>query len=701
VNEPALQYCTINNTFVGSGIDNNQGNTMTTNGDLELGDADVPLKSASINHEPKIELDTVHGNATDSSQDLASNLTSTVTPSHSLPRKRQQEREATMQTKWGSTSSTYRHLQLDGAPKKKGLHRSKEDLQAKLNAIQGKCTATSQDLPASNVAQSLPRKGLRRTPEERTAKRPAKSTSASTTAMHLRLDSAYKKRGGLRRTQDEIEAKLPSIRGKHVTSNDLSTSALSQSLPHMPGKGLHRTPEERETKMQALLGSTRSSSAARKDNGINGTPSSTRTTLDPPIWVNASDSLEEDQFQESSTIVADLNQGTHGRAGLVYPPANLLAVSQYLNSVENRTSGRTASSQLATRLPTSVLDMVPTTTGSNVGLVEARAVIEESTGHILQEAQQVDAYRLSISLENQAEKERKERQCRRIGYCLITGSLIVISLSLGIGLGLGKADTGNTAIVPSLSPSMTPSSVPSSAPTSYLDLLYDTLPDYTQKSLQNYSTPQWNAFDWLSNHQNISHLPEWRKKQLFAFATFFYAMQGPSWNKKIRNDWMDETKDECNWFSNQFGMFDLVTGQWNESANYSTCNTNGELRHLALQDLQLSGLEPSIPPEIVFLSSLESIYLSECNITTSLHHFLPSELYQMTNLITLSVSSNGFTGVIPSKLGLLINLSVLILWDNGLKGKLPLAELCCLIHPLPFFSSITHFQGVCQVNLGC
>jgi hypothetical protein len=381
--------------------------------------------------------------------------------------------------------------------------------------------------------------------------------------------------------------------------------------------------------------------------------------------------LDEEQSQESSTIESDLNQDNDSYDEWLSTPAAMPAASQYLNSDLNPTLGGTPLSPITTTLPVNAMDMELATIASNVGLVEARAVTEESTLTILQEAQEVDAYQLSKSLQKQAEKdlkELKERQCHRIGYCLIAGSLIVISLSLGTGLGLRKVDTN----AQSLSLSMAPSSVPSSAPTSYLGLLYDDLPIFTQLSLQNYSTPQWSAFDWLSNHQNISNLPEWRKKQLFALATFFYAMQGPSWNKKIRNDWMDETNDECNWFSSLlFGVFDPVTRQWSETANYSSCNTNGEMEVLAFQYLQLAGLEPSIPPEIILLSSLASISLYQSNITASLHHFLPSELYQMTNLTTLHVSSNSVVGEIPSELGLLTSLTILSLSDNALHGKLP------------------------------
>jgi hypothetical protein len=89
---------------------------------------------------------------------------------------------------------------------------------------------------------------------------------------------------------------------------------------------------------------------------------------------------------------------------------------------------------------------------------------------------------------------------------------------------------------------------------------------------------------------------------------------------------MDETKEECNWFSSLFGVFDPLTEQWYETVSYSSCNADGDIEVIAFQDLQLARLEPYIMPEITLLSSLASISLYQSNITVSLYHFFPSEL---------------------------------------------------------------------------
>jgi hypothetical protein len=251
-----------------------------------------------------------------------------------------------------STNSTKR-LQHDSQPKKRGLHRTGEELQATLDAFKGKSTATSQDLPSSTAMQSAPRKGLHRTHDEHQAKMQAKFGSTSAAARHLLLDGAARKKGS-HRTGEERQAKLDSVKGKcTATSQAFAHSTVVQSLPHLPGKGLHRTPEERETKIRALLGSTWSNSTAKNDNNNDCFQSSTGSATDPPSWLNASNLLDEEQSQESSAMESDLNQDNNSNDEWLSPLADMPAASQYLNSDLNPTLGGTLLSPLIARLPLS------------------------------------------------------------------------------------------------------------------------------------------------------------------------------------------------------------------------------------------------------------------------------------------------------------------------------------------------------------
>jgi Leucine-rich repeat (LRR) protein len=368
-----------------------------------------------------------------------------------------------------------------------------------------------------------------------------------------------------------------------------------------------------------------------------------------------------------------------------------------------------------------------TSSTTDAELVEARAVTDEPSMNIsLPTAQQVDVDELAQELEQQAAKGQRESVCRILGFCLIAISLVFLSTSLGVNLGF-RGSARSTA-APTVSPSMTPSAVPSSALTSPLDLLFDDLPDYTQKSIQNSSTPQWKAFDWLSNHQNITNLPEWRKTQLFALATFFYAFEGENWNPLIKERWMDDTKEECLWYSSGFGYFDEdgVFKEWLEEvdliAQYDSCNSKGQFTWLDLADLQLSGLAPSVPPEISLLSSLDGIMLYNndversnlflptemgdmTNLTrmwlgnSSLSGWIPSQLWLLTQMIFLDLTNNQFSGSLPTELLRMTKLQELRLTDNGLTGLVP--------SELGFMSSMTmldlgfnHFSGPLPTELG-
>ena len=72
-------------------------------------------------------------------------------------------------------------------------------------------------------------------------------------------------------------------------------------------------------------------------------------------------------------------------------------------------------------------------------------------------------------------------------------------------------------------------SAPSAAPSAQMKSLWDELPDYTLINLGNSSTPQYKAWQWLDRHPDLSDMPLWRQKQLFALVCFFYAMEGPNW----------------------------------------------------------------------------------------------------------------------------------------------------------------------------
>jgi hypothetical protein len=322
-------------------------------------------------------------------------------------------------------------------------------------------------------------------------------------------------------------------------------------------------------------------------------------------------------------------------------------------------------------------------------LAEANPVFEDAEDGTMMHAHPVDINELL----NRQLKRKKQRRCYAFALILVFLAGVLIAGSVA-GTHI-KKEWGATQI-PAAHISMDPSAAPSSAPTGVLDFFFWDLPLGTQSSILNGNTPQKQAWEWLSKHQNITNLPDWRRKQLFALAAFFFAFEGEHWNPLMRERWMDDTKEECLWYSSGFGRF--VEGEYLEWSlkddgeylewslkddgfpQVDSCNSLGQFTNLELANLQLSGLAPSIPPEISVLSALKAISLYDNGIE-GLNDMLPAEIYQMTHLRWLMYDQNAFDGNLASELGLLTNLTYLFFAKNSLSGHIcsELGEMASLV----------------------
>lgn len=335
------------------------------------------------------------------------------------------------------------------------------------------------------------------------------------------------------------------------------------------------------------------------------------------------------------------------------------------------------------------------------GLVEALPVSpDSSTLFCTDEAQQVDVNELG-----KRQQIRAKRNRFRILGCL----LIFVALTMGIAVGaaFGAKNNSNPGAVeasknPASKPITAPTSFPSSAPTGSLDLLLMDLPDYTLTSLQSSSTPQWKAMQWLSNHNNITQLPEWRKKQLFALATFFHAFEGPKWPDYIQNDgWLDDTENECYWHSSEFGLVQHDGKYW-ERNDFKTnpCNGNDEIQSLFFANLELSAYSPHVPPEISLLTSLSILALPFNSLHSTLEALLPLEaLSFMSNLTFINLQANSILGSIPSEIGLLTSLQSLHFYSNELSGTMP-SEIGLLSNIETLRLSVNTISGSIPKELG-
>jgi hypothetical protein len=163
-------------------------------------------------------------------------------------------------------------------------------------------------------------------------------------------------------------------------------------------------------------------------------------------------------------------------------------------------------------------------------------------------------------------------------------------------------------------------------------------------------TPQNLAYEWLASSANLDTLPDNRKIQRYALATFFYSTGGDSWLNSVA--WLSQV-DECSWYS--------------RSTLRPNCNEAGAYENL---DLGFNGVSGSIPPEVALLSELTRIQLSGGTLLT-LTGSLPSELGLLASLESFSVQRNSLTGSLPPEIGALTALDQLDLSENKFLGSLP------------------------------
>ena len=95
-----------------------------------------------------------------------------------------------------------------------------------------------------------------------------------------------------------------------------------------------------------------------------------------------------------------------------------------------------------------------------------------------------------------------------------------------------------------------------------------------------------------------------------------------------------------------------------------TCNEDGRVTRIKLDENNLTGF---IPSEISELEYLTTLNLSRNNLSGS----IPSDIGNLTNITTLYLNSNQLSGNIPSEIGNLIQLADLRLDFNSLSGVIP------------------------------
>lgn len=178
------------------------------------------------------------------------------------------------------------------------------------------------------------------------------------------------------------------------------------------------------------------------------------------------------------------------------------------------------------------------------------------------------------------------------------------------------------------------------------------LPDNTIRVIiADATSPQARAWEWLQDHPDYDYdrMPNWRKHQLFALSSFFYATGGDTvWSE---NNWSGNNYNECGW-------------------ERVTCNSDLRCTSLIFHNEKLRG---SLPAEIGLMDSLEHLHIWDTSLDPKglTGSTIPSELGDLTALTHLALVNNRLGGELPSQLGNLESLQYLALEMNELVGRLP------------------------------
>ena len=203
---------------------------------------------------------------------------------------------------------------------------------------------------------------------------------------------------------------------------------------------------------------------------------------------------------------------------------------------------------------------------------------------------------------------------------LVIGLVCIVCVGVVIGVVFGRGnndDDSRDVVVPSTKSTVAPTSAPSPLP---LKDFRDTLPDFSNKALENGESPQWEALMWLAATPDLPDYTIERQTQLFALATLYYATNGELWS--ARDGWLEYGVSECLWFANKGDVDNL-------------CFPGTEI----IQSITLidTGLKGTIPEELSLLKQLEVLSFFAEDYQNYLVGTIPSFLVNMTTLTWLDL----------------------------------------------------------------
>jgi Leucine-rich repeat (LRR) protein len=298
-------------------------------------------------------------------------------------------------------------------------------------------------------------------------------------------------------------------------------------------------------------------------------------------------------------------------------------------------------------------------------LVEASLVTEPT----LVEAEQVT---LMTSTSDAAANNKTFR--KKWMRWLILGLLLAVTVGIVAGVTLALA-----APISSRSSSSSSSSS-SSQQDSDEAMLRAALPNYTVDALQNPGSAPFLALQWARDDGAFLSTvpPEDRFHRLFQRYVLallaFAALLDPRYPPDIRT-WQVHTTSECSWYG-------------------CGCTDQDVVQEVSVPGAGLVGV---IAPEFALLSDLESLNLGNNSFSGT----IPTEIGALTRLTDFRLDQTRLSGSLPSEIGVLTELTTLILSSTRLDGTVPsefgsLSSLSLLdLSNIPLLRGVIP-QGLCQ-----
>lgn len=264
-----------------------------------------------------------------------------------------------------------------------------------------------------------------------------------------------------------------------------------------------------------------------------------------------------------------------------------------------------------------------------------------------------------------------KRQWDKTTVAILIGGILLIVVAIVVAVvvlqKIGDSDASSLSGKP-------PTTAPTDLSVSSTDRLLSLLPQSTLEALDDFQSPQAQAFEWILEESETATMSDQRLLQRYAMAVFFFAMDGISW--KRRQNWLNHDAHECLWY--QRDVFEEPKDNEDEDQeaeerippcpemedNNLQINDEGTIQRLWLWDNKVQGV---VPPELFLgLSNLTSIHLGKDGWRGT----LPTELFGLSKLTACPMGNSQLTGTVPTQIGL-SKLDKILLNGNQLTGTIP------------------------------